>query len=287
MKRGAIILIVVILLIVIIFLLDRSDQPSPITDTDPYSISEKERIQNFWQAYRQATQLRLAGQLDAAAEKYRQALQLNGQHEDALYYLGNVYLELGEIERAQAAWQRLVEINPHSARVHLQLGRLYLRLEDPLFNIDRAEAEYRRAHEINKEETGPLLRLAEVELIRGNLIDARGLFNAVIGSNYRSVEAHFLLGYLAWKGGDRQAALTLFNKALKYTQPEKTIPGFTSEGDTKTGSGPGWPESSQQPASLQVFIHNLIDPDQVGSHEQMDDQYRQIAEFLTRIKARI
>ena len=153
-------------------------------DDSEKMLVEKEKIQRFCEIYRQATEHRIAGRKKEAAVDYQSALMLSDQHEDALYYLGNIYLDLGDIEGAEKVWKRLVQINPNSARAHFQLGDLYLIIEhNALFNIRSAEVEFQRALEINKEETAPLLRLGQIALIRSNLSDARSLFEAVTASN--------------------------------------------------------------------------------------------------------
>ena len=147
-----------------------------------------------------------------AVAEYRKAISLNNSHEDALYYLGNMYFDLGELEAAEQIWRRLAEVNPNSARAHSQLGTIYLMIENGnMFNLDAAEAEFQRAFAINKEVTAPVLRLGQIALIRGNFSESQRLFNAVIGSNTRSVEAHFLTGYIDWKRGNLQKALNFSN----------------------------------------------------------------------------
>ena len=104
----------------------------------------------------------------AAAALYEQALALDPRHEDALYYLGQCRRELGQPAAARAAFERLVSVNPQSARGHLALGAL-LASPDPAEPMDLApaEAHLRRAHAINGEETGPVVRLGEVLLVSG------------------------------------------------------------------------------------------------------------------------
>jgi len=223
-----------------------------------------------------------------AAVAYRRALEYNEKHEDALYYLGNVYLELGEHKAAEKAWRRLLKVNPYSARAHFQLGDLYLSFDDgKYFDIDTAEAEYRRALEINKEETAPTLRLGYVALIRGNLPESQRYFDAVIGSNYKSVEAHFLNGYVAWKRGDPQKALTLYEKAVKYSFPERPGKGVLGEGDTKAGGAFVLPESSKHQTLFDVFIRDLSVMDKTKISQQMDSQYQKLDAFLTQIRANV
>lgn len=246
------------------------------------TLAQQDEIQQFWQIYRQATKQRIAGNLKSAAERYREALALNEQHEDALYYLGNIYLELGQFKQAEQAWKRLVQINPNSARGHTQLGTLYLDVTDEdFFDVNSAEIEFKKALEINKEETGPMLHLGHISLIQGNLPEAGRYFDAVIGSNYRSVEAYFLNGFVAWKNGDTQKALQMLSKAIKYAQPEKPVRGVPGEGATKAG------ESLRQskPRTLfQMHLDDLAGMDKPELARQMKVRYQKLDEFLAQLR---
>lgn len=197
---------------------------------------ERERVRRFWELYRQATAARTAGEIQQAVELYEAALQLNQGHEDALYYFGNLQLELGGLERAEWAWRRLVEVNPASSRGHAQLGVLYsCRSHPERFNPQTARAEFQRALEINSEETGPLIRLGELELVAGDPDAAQKYLSAVLRTNPRSAEAHFLLGYLAWRAGNRRQAEAHLEEAGRAAQPPETPGGVKREGDTHRG----------------------------------------------------
>ncbi len=189
--------------------------------------SARADIREFWERFREATRLRIAGSHAAAQVAYTRALELNPRHEDALYYLGNTELELGHYREALAAWERLVAVNAASARAHSRLGDLYL-CGDPGAPRDlaKAEAEFQRAAEINREETGPLLRLGELALIRSRPADATRYLDAVIGSHARSVEAHLLKGYLAWKQEQEGPATALFHTAVTLAQSTQTAPAI-------------------------------------------------------------
>lgn len=290
MKRTFIIFITIfiILFIGITLLKIRSSQMSPEILVSGKTTAEKEKIQQFWQFYRQATQFRLAGKMADAAEAYGKALRVNEKHEDALYYLGNIYLELGEFENAEMAWQSLIMVNPISARAHYQLGDLYISYkEEKFFNINAAEAEYLRAHEINKEETAPTLRLGYVALIRGDLSETQRYFDEVVGSNYKSVEAHFLNGYVAWKSGNTQKALTLLEKARKYSHPELPVEGVSGEGDTKEGRSFKLSESSRHQALFEDFIRDLSKMDEIIIYQQMDNLYEKLEVLLKEIREMI
>jgi len=194
---------------------------------------QKERIRNFWEYYRQATKHRIAGNRELAIAEYKNALEINSQHEDALYYLGNMYLEMGEYQAAERAWLRLLKKSPNSGRAHIQLGNLYLNYPGKeFFDIDKATAEFQEAFDINKEETRPILHLGQIFLIKGELDKAQNYFSAVVGSNYKSVEAHFLKGYIDWIRGESELALNSLEKAVEYSKPEKQDNDVLGEGDT-------------------------------------------------------
>ncbi|MCH7938856.1 MAG: tetratricopeptide repeat protein [Candidatus Marinimicrobia bacterium] len=245
---------------------------------------EKEHIQQFWQHYRGATKHRIAGELTAAIDAYSQALTLNEKHEDTLYYLGNMYWELGNYRAAESAWKRLVQVNPDSPRGHLRLGDLYLCFENKaLFNIAAAEREYERAFKINREETGSLLRLGQLALIRGRLGEAQGYFEAVLGTNDRSLEAQYLSGYIAWKHRFLVAAATRLGLAVQYSQTADTSRGNLGEGATKSGR----PLTVSSRSDCRIFSRYLADLAQLQPPipaDLVERSYQDLDALLQRIR---
>lgn len=249
-----------------------------------YTTLEKEKVVQFWERYRKATDYRMNEQWEQAADSYRQALDLNDRHEDALYYLGNMYLELSRYREAEVCWHKLVQVNPKNSRAFLQLGTLYLSSET-FFDIDKAESACREALNINKEETGPLLLFGEVKLIRGRLDDAASDFAAVTASNFKSTEAYFLGGYVAWKKGDRKKARDMFVQAVKHSKPLDNSPGkVLGEGDTKKGKGFG---SITSKSVFRTFMTNLSDVHPDRPDEALKKAYNSLDVFLAELKRRV
>jgi Tfp pilus assembly protein PilF len=218
-----------------------ADQPTKratdrATDRATHRTVDRTSVQRFWALYREATARRAAGQHRAALESYVRALELDPRHEDVLYYLGGMRLELGDFAGAATAWRRLIAVNPTSARAHSRLGALHACLEPGApFQLDSAERHLRRAHEINREENGPLLRLGELALLRGRAAEARRQFATVLATHAGSGPAHFYTGYLAWKAGDTAGAQAAFRRSYApCARPAATAQGL-GEGDTQTG----------------------------------------------------
>jgi tetratricopeptide (TPR) repeat protein len=249
-----------------------------------YSAEEKERVIKFWDTYREATDLRLQGQWEQAAEGYKRALELNDKHEDALYYLGNMYLELSRVKEAEETWKKLAEVNPKNSRAYVQLGRLYLS-SDEFFDIDKAEIAAKEALRINKEETGPVLFLGEVNLIRGQLDAAASYFDAVTASNFKSIEAYFLGGYIAWKKGDKKTAMKSFLEAAKLSKPpDVSNEKVSGEGDTKKGSGIGELTSK---SVFRQFIAQLRDIRAEHPDQAMEKSYNELDSLLEELKRKV
>jgi hypothetical protein len=199
--------------------------------------ADRTRIQDFWRLYREATAERVAGRVQAAERSYAAALELNPEHEDVLYYLGGMRLELGDFAAAAAAWRRLASLNANSARTQSQLATLYFCLEPGApFQLDSAEVHLRRAHEINKEENGPILRLGEVALLRHDSAAARRQFLTVLATHANNGPARFYMGYLEWKAGNLARAREEFAKGSSAVVTREAVAGVASEGDTKSGA---------------------------------------------------
>ena len=271
MRRAAGFVGVVAALFVVVTVLKHDAGPpaSPI-DSLAVSVGERDRIRQFWGVYRAATEHRIAGRPRDAAHEYRRALALDPEHLDALYYLGNMEFDLGSFAAAETAWKQLIALDPTSARAHAQLGTLYFCVgEGQMLQPEHALAELERAATINREETGPLLSLGEIALVQGDLERAHELLDAVIGSNYTSVEAHFYLGYLAWKSGVVAEAADLLAAAVRYAQPSAPVGEVAGEGDTRAGSAPmvrapsrcgGMRAHTDELARVEGDMMQLVDP---------------------------
>jgi len=238
------------------------------------AVSSPSDVVQFWRLFRGATAERIAGHDAEAAKAYRGALVLKPNHEDALYYLGSMDLHLGLLDSARVAWTRLVTVNSLSGRAHLQLGDLYLCYpEEAVFNPDSALSEYKRAHALNREETGSVIRLGEAELVRGNFDNARRHFDDVLRTNHRSVQANFFAGYLAWKKGDTAVAQALYLRAFKAGAPSAKAGGFSNEGDVHPDTKA--PPRTNCPLLLPLF-ENLSPSDDVAA------VYQRMESFLAR-----
>jgi len=85
--------------------------------------------------------------------------------------------------------------------------------------------------EINKEETGSILVLGQVALMRGDTALAKQNFEANTGSNPRSTGGFYLQAYLAWKRGDAAASKALLEKAQGTRGEDWKPEGAVAEGD--------------------------------------------------------
>lgn len=245
-------------------------------------LDERARVRAFWELYRRATSLRAAGQTQAAADAYDQALALNPDHEDVLYYAGSMRLSHGDFGGAARAWRHLVRVNAHSARGHLQLATLYACLDRAApFDLDSAAAHLQRAHQINREESGPLIRLGEVALMRRDVAAARRHFTTVLATNASSAPALFYLGYVAMAAGDTAGASSYFARSVEAAAARPPVAGVAGEGDTKGGA------SLQTLRSRCDELRALSeDPRGANAERESSSRYRRLDSLMAVARAR-
>ncbi len=289
MKKNYIIflslLLILFILITLLKLQPSKSSPQPINSE--YLATEKETIQQFWKLYRQANDYRIAGKLNEAARGYKNALLLDDKHEDAQYYLGNVYVDLGKYRQAEKCWKLLIQINKNSGRTYFQLGNLYLNyIDEEFFNLDKAEMNFRRVLEINEEESGSIFQLAKIELVRGNFTKARQFLDAVSGPNYKNLNASFLNSYIDWKLGYQDLAISRMTRAIKSSDSPDPAKATSGEGDTKSGK-PNY--SSTSPGRKSLFydythdLPELVSPI-VRSH--FEKRYRRLNKYLIQLRGK-
>jgi enediyne biosynthesis protein E4 len=197
-------------------------------------LDERGRVVEFWKRQRAAMDaMMIDGEVVRAIGLFESALELNPQHQDSRYYLAHCLMDQGDVSGALDQLEELTRINPRSHRGFQQWGVLRAISATTADHLAAAERSLQQAHAINPEETGALLLLGEVALLRGDRARARPLFAAVCGANARAVGGWFLQGYLAWSQGDESQAVRLLEQAREALGPEWHPKGTTAEGDVK------------------------------------------------------
>jgi len=161
------------------------------------------------------------------------------------------------------------------------------------FDLGAAEAHLRRAHAINGEETGPMLRLGEVLMVQGRAEEARTWLEAAARTNSKSVEAAFLLGYLGWEAGDRRGSSALLARAARAGRTDAPPKGVLGEGDRKAVAAPsGMLRAApplREPMGRTLFselARPLRGPDADSVIAKPDSLYRAVDEARRAIAAR-
>jgi enediyne biosynthesis protein E4 len=209
------------------------DQAIVLAEGSGQEVEDRARVQRFWAAYREALSAKEAARWEEAVRLFSEALALDPGHQNSLYFLGTSLFELGRYAEAGRAWRRLVEIAPGSAPGHFQLGNLHSCPEPGTpWDLAAAEREMQRVQQLNPEQTGPLARLAEIALARGELGRASELFEKVIRTNQADAGSWYLLGYIRFLQGRSVEAAGLLGHAAAAIQGQSPVRGILGEGDS-------------------------------------------------------
>ncbi|MPZ19908.1 MAG: tetratricopeptide repeat protein [Luteitalea sp.] len=192
----------------------------------------RERIVRFWNHQRAAMHaLKVEKDAAKAAGRFREALALDPAHEDARYYLATSLAEQGDTDGALAEYEELMRLNPRSHRALAGWARLRAMAPRTAPELIAAEEMLIRAHTLNPEETGTLLTLGEIALMRGKHSLAEERFETAVRTNTRAAGGLFLLGYVRWKAGDLDGARYYLRRAREALGPDWKPAGTTAEGD--------------------------------------------------------
>ena len=246
--------------------------PSPSTPGGhPSSAPERARVLEFWNRQRAAMHaMKVEKDIPKAIDLFRQALEIDPAHEDSLYYLGSCLAARGDLQGALQQFERLVLHNPHSQRGFQRWGTLRALFASSAADLEEARRALERALSINPEETGALLVLGEIELLRGRHGDAEKRLAWACRTNPKAAGGLYLRAYIAWKDGQEERARDLLAQARRALGEEWKPGGATAEGDVleklHTDITPlsrfweGW-DGSQEPravfASLDAHLAGL------------------------------
>ena len=186
---------------------------------------------------------------DALAE-VRLATELAPNDADAFYYLGRLYFSADNSPAALHAFERAVQLDPSSVRIHNQLGqtlealgreqeaeRAYLKAielsrdapkksEWPFYNLgllcfhngrtEEATRYFRQALDCNPQFPEAKVKLAVILSKQGSSREAARLLQEALQSDAANAEGHYRLGLLLLKNGNSEEARREFALFEKY-----------------------------------------------------------------------
>lgn len=153
---------------------------------------------------------REVGDLEAAKEAYRQALEARPRYATAWNSLGLIHLDLAELDEAEAAFRRAAELEEGYTAPWSNLARVY----SEHGRHDEAVEAYRHALELNPEDRLTRLRLGIAYRRAGREEDAIRLYRQLTQDEPRYVAAWYNLGIaLSAAGRDTEARLA-YEEAL-------------------------------------------------------------------------
>ncbi len=125
-----------------------------------------------------------------AAAAYAEAVARDVRDARALYHLGRMRLQLGDVEGARDAWTACAGLAPEVPTVHARLGDLFLDTGED----DLARAAYEAARVADPEHPAGVEGLARAALARGEPGEAAALLEAWLARHPERGHARFLLG---------------------------------------------------------------------------------------------
>jgi len=149
------------------------------------------------------------GDLPQAEAKLEEALKRDGANLPAVATLLGLYLRQGKVQAAVPRISKLVEEYPQNPGLHVLLGVAYLNLKD----LDKAEANVKQALANDPKAKDAYALLANIDLARGAVEQAKTHFRAAIESNPSGLINYLALATEYEREGNWEEAKKLCEKA--------------------------------------------------------------------------
>ena len=195
--------------------IDRRQFPA----AEQYLKQSLEKEPNNPLAYVQLGNLRMLQNQPVEAQKaYQQALDQDPNSADALGGLLNGYLVQKQPDKALAAIKAQIAKYPNSTAFHTMLGDLLKQAKDAA----GAEAEYKRAAELNKNNVVALVKFGMAQGERGDVDASLQTYLDAAQNNPKEPTFYLLSGSIYEKKGDWDRARQMYQKVLAV-QPDNPV----------------------------------------------------------------
>jgi tetratricopeptide (TPR) repeat protein len=163
------------------------------------------------EAVARAWKLHQAGQLDEAARRYRQVLDVAPTDANVWHLLGAALHALGNLGEAETCYLQALDLMPNLAEVHCNLGVIQMARG----RIGDAIASYRRALRINPAFSEPSNNLGLALIEQGKPEEALASFRDAIRFKPDFAEGHYNLGNVLQRLGKPDEAVANYRRALE------------------------------------------------------------------------
>jgi tetratricopeptide (TPR) repeat protein len=163
--------------------------------------------------------LQAGGDLDAAADTYRQALQIKPGDIIASNNLGLILDKQGKHDDAIALLDKTASIAPNAAEVHFNLGNIV----KALGNLPQAIERYRKALSIDPNLVDAHLNLGSALQTEDKLDEAIASYRRALAIKPDYVLAYNNLGLALGKRKEYEEAIALFEKALDIDPDDPVV----------------------------------------------------------------
>ena len=154
-----------------------------------------------------------------AEQHFRQALDRDTNSSDALAGIANVYLAQKQVDKAIAAINQQLVKAPNNSAFHDLLGTVLI---DHKKDAAAAEAELKKAAELDKSNSDALLKLGQVQAAEGHADQAIATHLQSLKDNPRDIRFYVLIGALYESKKDWDSAKEYYQKALAI-QPDNAV----------------------------------------------------------------
>jgi tetratricopeptide (TPR) repeat protein len=173
-------------------------------------------MMNIDESIQTALEHHQAGRLQQAEQTYRQILQINPQHVQAMHLLGVLASQTGQQRLAMQLISAAIRLDSGNAAMHVNLGEAYREAGE----LEQAQVCYTTAARLDRRMAQPHFCLGMLHERRGDLQAAAECYRYAVLLKPDYAQAHFCLGNLWRQAGDSQAAIASFERAVE------SDPGF-------------------------------------------------------------
>jgi tetratricopeptide (TPR) repeat protein len=151
---------------------------------------------------RKAVRAYQSGNWRKAKDIHRRILRKQPKHVDALYLLGSILAEEGDLKAGEAFLQKALAVKPDSPMIHANLGNLYAEKRDQL----RADRHFERAIELAPNTLEAYIGLAQSRARGGDLEAAFETMDFAEASGGKRLQTRLVQANLHAKNGDCETA---------------------------------------------------------------------------------